>query len=349
MKIVLDAMGGDNAPEATVAGAVQAAREFSLAIILVGREDVISQELAKHDTVGLDLSVVHAQSVVEMDDKPSEVVRGKPDSCMHVGMELIHKGQADAFVTAGNTGGAMAIALFKLGRIKVDGLRRIHRPALATVFPTRQGVCLLLDVGANTDWRPVFLQQFAVMGDIYAKSVLGVANPRLGIVSIGEEEGKGNVEVKEAYDLIKATPDLNFVGNIEGKDIPAGLADVVVTDGFTGNVIIKLSEGVAKLIVETLRAEITRRKLATVGALLARPALRAVADKLDYAEYGGAVLLGLNHVCIIGHGRSNARAVRSAIRVARDAVNTNVVGQIRQGLANRPAMLESTEEPKPTE
>lgn len=335
-------MGGDNAPEATVAGAVLAAQEFrnTLSLILVGREDVIRQELAKHDVAGLDLTVVHAEDVVEMEDKPSEVVRGKPQSCMHVGMELVHQGQADAFVTAGNTGAAMAIALFKLGRIKLDSQRRIHRPALATVFPTRQGICLLLDIGANTDWRPVFLQQFAVMGDIYARNVLGMANPRVGIVSIGEEEGKGNVEVKAAYDLIKATPGLNFIGNVEGKDIPAGLADVVVTDGFTGNVIIKLAEGVAKLIIETLRAEITSRKVATVGALLARPALRAVGAKLDYAEYGGGVLLGLNHVCIIGHGRSNARAVRSAIRVAHEAVETDVVGKIRQGLAERPAMLD---------
>lgn len=338
MKIVLDAMGGDLAPGVTIAGAVDAAREFAVPIVLVGQEAVVRGELARHDTAGLNLTVVDAPDFVDMHDKPSEVLRSKPRSSMHVGMELVKQGEADAFVTCGNTGGALAIALVKLGRIKVDSQRRIHRPTLATVYPTRTGFCFFMDTGANTDWKPVFLQQFAVMGSIYAESVLGVPNPRVGIVSIGEEEGKGNIEVREAYDLIKATPGLNFIGNLEGKDIPAGKADVVVTDGFTGNVIIKLSEGVAALIVETLREEITSRTLSKVGALLAKPALRAVAHKLDYAEYGGAVLLGLNHVCIVGHGRSNARAVRSAIRVARDAVQANVIEKIHLGLASRPVV-----------
>lgn len=343
MRIALDAMGGDHAPEVTVAGAVAAAREFGIQIALVGQEEIVQRELASHDWQGLSLSVVHAPEAVDMHDKPSEVLRSKPQSCMHVGMEMVKNGQADAFVTCGNTGGALAIALVKLGRIRVDSLRRIHRPTLATVYPTRTGFCFFMDTGANTDWRPEYLQQFAVMGSVYAESVLGVSEPRVGLVSIGEEEGKGTIAVREAYELIKATPGLNFIGNIEGKDIPAGKADVVVTDGFTGNVIIKLSEGVATLIVETLREEITSRTLAKAGALLARPALRAVAHKLDYAEYGGAVLLGLNHVCIVGHGRSNARAVRSALRVARDAVQADVVEKIREGLANRPALALKTD------
>lgn len=340
MRIVLDAMGGDQAPQATIAGAVAAAQEFGVTVVLVGQEAVVRSELARHDTGGLDLPVVHADQVVEMEDKPGEVVRGKPRSSMHVGMGLVKAGEADAFVTCGNTGGALAVALLKLGRIKVDGQRRIYRPTLATIFPTRNGTCFFMDTGANTDWKPVYLQQFAVMGSIYAEHVLDVPNPRVGLVSIGEEEGKGNVQVNQAYDLIKATPGLNFIGNVEGKDIPAGLADVVVTDGFTGNVIIKLAEGVATLIVDTLREEITSRSMAKLGALLARPALQAVGRRLDYAEYGGAVLLGLNHICIIGHGRSNARAVRSAIRVARDAVNADIVGKIRAGLAERPVMVE---------
>jgi glycerol-3-phosphate acyltransferase PlsX len=259
---------------------------------------------------------------------------------MHVGMRLVKENMADAFVTCGNTGGALAVALFELGRIKLDGQRRIHRPTLATVFPTRQGICFFMDTGANTDWKPIYLQQFAVMGSIYAEHVLSIPDPKVGLVSIGEEEGKGNLAVREAYDLIQSTPGINFIGNVEGKDIPAGLADVVITDGFTGNVIIKLAEGVARLIVETLREEITSRKLAMVGALLARPALQAVSRKLDYAEYGGAVLLGLNHICIIGHGRSNARAVRSAIKVAREAVQADVVGKIRQGLVDMPAVTQ---------
>ena len=339
MKIVLDAMGGDYAPAVTVEGAVLAAREFDVPIILVGRETVIRQELAKHETSGLPLSVVQADEIIEMEDKPSEVVRGKPNSCMHIGMRLVKTGEADAFVTAGNTGATLAIALLELGRIKIDGQRRIHRPALATVLPTKTGMCFFLDIGANTDWKPAYLQQFAVMGSIYAENVLGVANPRVGIVSIGEEEGKGNIPVRQAYDLIKATPGLNFVGNVVGRDVPAGLADVVVTDGFTGNVMIKLSEGVASLILDTLRAEIMSRPQAKIGAALAKPAFRAAAKKLDYAEYGGAVLLGLNHVCIIGHGSSNARAVRSAVKVAREAVLADVTGKIRTGLLERPVVL----------
>ena len=336
MRVVLDAMGGDRAPQVTVEGAVNAAREFALTVVLVGDRTQIEQELARHDTNGLDLLIVPARQAVTMEDKPSEVVRGKPDSSMHVGMRLVKAKEADAFVTCGNTGGALAVALFELGRIRLDGQRRIHRPTLATIFPTRQGICFFMDTGANTDWKPIYLQQFAIMGSIYAESVLSIPNPRVGLVSIGEEEGKGNLAVREAYDLIQSTPGINFIGNVEGKDIPAGLADVVITDGFTGNVIIKLAEGVAKLIVDTLREEITSRKLATVGALLARPALQAVSQRLDYAEYGGAVLLGLNHVCIIGHGRSNARAVRSAIKVAREAVQADVVGKIRQGLVDMP-------------
>ena len=343
MKIVFDVMGGDHAPEVTVAGAIDAAKEFGIPIVLVGQEAVVRGELAKRDWTGLNLSIVDAPEVVDMHDKPAEVLRSKPQSSMHIGMEMVRQGEADAFVTCGNTGGALAIALFKLGRIKVDSQRRIHRPTLATLFPTRTGFCFLMDIGANTDWKPIYLQQFAVMGSIYAETVLHMPDPRVGLVSIGEEEGKGTIEVREAYELIKATPGLNFVGNVEGKDIPAGKADVVITDGFTGNVIIKLSEGVASLIAATLREEITSRKLAMAGALLVKPALTAVSNKLDYAEYGGAVLLGLNHVCIVGHGRSNQRAVRSAIRVARDAVQADVVGKIRQGLASQPANLNATE------
>ncbi len=344
MRIVLDAMGGDYGPEVTVAGAVEAAREFSLPLLLVGQQDRVRQELARHQTAGLAIDVVDAPQEITMEDKPGDVVRGKPQSSMHVGMRLVSQGEADAFVTMGNTGGALAVALFELGRIKADGQRRIHRPALATRFPTKSGSCLLMDIGANTDWKPVFLQQFAVMGNIYAQSVLGLPNPRVGIVSIGEEEGKGNAQVKEAYDLIKATPNLHFVGNLEGKDIPGGLADVVITDGFTGNVIIKLSEGVASLITQELRTELMRSLRTKLGALLAKPAFRAFGQRMDYAEYGGAVLLGLNHICIIGHGRSNARAVRNAIKVASEAVQADVPGKIRAGLAAQPAPPDSSDE-----
>jgi glycerol-3-phosphate acyltransferase PlsX len=344
MRIVLDAMGGDWAPEATVEGAVLAARAYEITVVLVGQEEVVRQELARHDTSGLNLPIVPASQVVEMTDKPADIVRGKPDSSMHVGMELVSQGQAEALVTMGNTGGALAVALLKLGRIRLNAHQRIYRPALGTTVPTVKGSCFFLDIGANTDWKPVYLQQFAVMGSIYAESVLGVPSPRVGLVSVGEEEGKGSIEVREAFELIKATPGLNFIGNVEGRDITAGLADVAVTDGFTGNVMIKLAEGVASMIMQTLRQEITSRPLAQVGALLAKPAFQAAGRRLDYQEVGGAILLGLNHICVIGHGRSTATAVRSGIRAARDAASADVASKIRQGLAERTAMLDSAPE-----
>ncbi len=326
MKIVLDAMGGDYAPAVTVQGAVQAARSLGITVVLVGKEEVIRPELAKYETVGLDLPVVHASEVIEMDEHPAAAVRAKKDSSMVVGMQLVREGKADAFVSAGNTGGVLAAALFHLGRI-----RGVQRPALSTIFPTRTGHCFLLDIGANADVKPLYLYQFAIMGAVYAERVLGFERPRVGLVSNGEEPGKGNHLVQEAYALLSQS-DLNFVGNVEGKDIPRGLADVVVTDGFTGNVIIKLSEGVAGLLVEIIEEEIRRRPLAMLGALLARGAFRAVRVRMDYRKYGGGALLGVNGVVIIGHGRSDAVAIERAIEVAHQAVQQKVVEVIQSGI-----------------
>ena len=251
MKIVVDAMGGDHAPAVVVEGAVQAARDLDLEIILVGRQEAVQPELAKYDTAGLAISLHHASQVIEMDEHPAAAVKAKKDSSMVVAMEFVKRGEADAFFTAGNSGGALAAALFRLGRI-----RGIKRPALSTIFPsqTPQGHCFLLDIGANADCKPEYLVQFAHMGSIYAERVLGVSNPRVAIVSNGEEEGKGNQLVQEAAPILRASK-LNFVGNAEGRDIPAGLADVVVTDGFTGNVIIKLAEGVSRLLLDVLKEE----------------------------------------------------------------------------------------------
>jgi len=246
---------------------------------------------------------------------------------MVVGMNLLKSGEADAFMSAGNSGGVLAAALFRLGRIP-----GIKRPALSTVFPTQKGFTFILDIGANTDCKPLYLQQFGIMGSIYAERVLGVPNPRVGIVSNGEEPGKGSMLVQEAFELLKGS-NLNFIGNVEGKDIPAGMADVVVTDGFTGNVIIKLAEGAAALMLGIIGEEIRRRKVAALGALLAKPAFRAVKHRLDYAEYGGAPLLGVDGVVIIAHGRSNAKAICNAIRVAERAVNGKIVEQIKSGVA----------------
>jgi glycerol-3-phosphate acyltransferase PlsX len=328
MKIVVDAMGGDHAPAVVVDGAVQAARDLGLEIILVGRQEAVEPELTGYDTAGLPISLRHASQVIEMDDHPAAAVKAKKDSSMVVAMELVKRGGADAFYTAGNSGGALAAALFRLGRI-----RGIKRPAISTIFPSRtpQGYCFILDIGANADCKPEYLVQFAHMGSIYAERVLGVANPRVAIVSNGEEEGKGNQLVKDTVPLLRASK-LNFVGNAEGRDIPSGQADVIVTDGFTGNVIIKLAEGVSRMLMDILKEEITSSNLSKMGALLAKPAFDQVRGRLDYREYGGAPLLGVDGPVIIGHGRSDARAIRNGIRMAAQTVENGVVDAIVQGM-----------------
>ncbi|RME75824.1 MAG: phosphate acyltransferase PlsX [Chloroflexi bacterium] len=328
MRIALDAMGGDRAPEATVHGAVWAARDFGITVQLVGKPDVIEAELAKHQTAGLDLPIIPASEVIEMDEHPSAAVKSKKDASMVVAVRLVKEGKSDAFVTAGNSGGALAAAMFGLGRIK-----GIKRPALSTVFPTdsEYGGCLMLDIGANTDVRPEFLLQFALMGHHYAEKVLNIPNPRVGLLSTGEEENKGNQLIQETTPLLKRSG-LNFIGNVEGKDIPAGLADVVVTDGFTGNVYIKGAQGVASIIQKILIREIKARPMAMLGALLARGALKALQARLDYREFGGGPLLGVDGIVVVAHGRSDGYAIRNAIRVARTAAQQGIVQAIKQGL-----------------
>jgi glycerol-3-phosphate acyltransferase PlsX len=330
MGVVLDSMGGDHAPEVTIHGAVWAARDFGFEVQLVGQPDVIQSELQKHNTADLPLPVIPASEFIEMDDhNPASSVKAKKDSSMVVGLQTLKRGESDAFVTMGNSGGALAAALLHLGRI-----RGVKRPAFSTVYPcaSEHGYCFFLDIGANADCRPEYLYQFALMGSTYTEQVLGIPNPRVAIVSNGEEEGKGNMLVKDTLPLLKSGP-FNFVGNVEGKDIPAGLADVVVTDGFTGNVILKLSEGLAKMLMDAIKSEIKARPLAVAGAALAQPAFKAVGKMLDYREFGGGALLGVDGVVIVGHGRSDAYAVRNAIRVARRAVESDLIGIIRQGLA----------------
>jgi glycerol-3-phosphate acyltransferase PlsX len=285
--------------------------------------------LGKHAAAGLPLSVYEASQVIEMHEHPAAAVKAKKDSSMIVGMELVKRREADAFFSAGNSGGCLAAALFRLGR-----LRGISRPALSTIFPsqTPQGFCFLLDIGANADCKPEYLLQFAIMGSVYAERVLGISRPRVAIVSNGEEEGKGNELVQATAPLLRASP-LNFVGNAEGKDIPWGVADVIVTDGFTGNVIIKLAEGVSRLVTDTLKQELMSRSVSKLGALLARPSLDAMKRRLDYREYGGAPLLGVDGVVIVGHGRSDARAIRNGIRMAAQTVENGVLEAIKQGLA----------------
>ncbi len=328
MKIALDAMGSDARPVPDVEGAVMAAREFGITVILVGDESKIKSELSKHDARGLNLPIVHTPTDIGMTEHV-DAVKSKKDASMNVAMRLVKEKEADAFVTAGNTGAAMAAAIagpFLLGRIK-----GIKRPALTATLPTATGQTLLLDIGANADVKPEYLYQFAIMGSAYAQKVMGIANPRVMLLSNGEEEGKGPQIVREAFALLKNS-NLNFLGNAEGRDIPKGSADVIVTDGFTGNVVIKLSESLARTLVGFIRAEIKKRPLAIAGAALAKPAFDALRSRLDPAEYGGGILLGVDGVVIIGHGSSNATAIKNAIRVAKETVEGDVVELIRAGL-----------------
>lgn len=329
MAIALDAMGSDRAPRPEIEGAIQAARHHGVNVLLVGPEPQLRGELDRHlSAAGLPIEIVHASEVITMEDKAAQAVRSKRDSSMRVGLRLVCEGRADGFVTAGNTGAAMATAKMVLGT-----LPGLDRPALAAVFPTALGTAaILLDVGANVDCSPENLEQFAVMGDIYFRSIFGTRRPRIGLLSIGEEESKGNDLTRQAFQLLKQLP-LNFVGNVEGRDLYNGQVDVIVADGFVGNVALKVSEGVAHLVrailKESLRATITRQ----VGYLLSRSAFTDFKKRLDYSEYGGAPLLGVKGVCIVSHGSSNANAIKNAVRVASEFAQNGVNQKIEQGLA----------------
>jgi glycerol-3-phosphate acyltransferase PlsX len=288
---------------------------------------MIRGELAKHDTAGLKLEVTHAPEVIEMDDEPARATRVKKNSSMHVGMNLVRDGQADAYVTAGNTGGVLAVAtLHTLKRI-----RGVKRPAMTAILPLPAGHVVALDIGANADCRPEYLLQFALMGDVYARAVLGCERPRVALLSNGEEQGKGNTLVKDTYKLL-ADSGLNFIGNFEPKEAIARHADVVISDGFTGNVFIKTIEATAKMLTDLIREEIKANPLTAVGGLLAKPAFGRVGRRVDPFEVGGGPLLGVNGVVIVAHGRSNARAIKNAIGQARKAVQGGVVDAIHNGL-----------------
>ena len=344
MRIVVDAMGGDYAPGVVVAGAVQAARDFGVQIILVGKEDVVRAELAKYHAAGQAIRIVHASEVVEMHEH-TMAVKEKKDNSMSVGMRLVKQGEADAFVTAGNTGGALAAALFTLGRI-----RGIDRPGLCSVFPASVSPAVLIDIGANTDPKPEHLVHNALMGSLYAEHVLGIKNPRIGIVSNGEEEDKGSILVRDAHKLLKAGP-FNFVGNLEGRDIPKGKADVIVTDGFTGNVVVKYTEGIVSFLAKFIGSQLTAGPLAKValvllipgavlmlpGLLLLLPNLRALRKRVDPRELGAALLAGIDGAVLVGHGSSDALAVRNSIRTAIRVVEGRIVERIKQGLTTVPA------------
>ncbi len=327
IRIVVDAMGSDNYPVPDVIGAVDAARLYGVEIILVGDESKIKPVLDSVKVDGLPVRVVHAPEMLTMEDKGMALAlkarRPNAKNSMAVGMDLVKNGEADAFVTAGNTGAAMVTAYFRLGT-----LPGVDLPALAPIFPTATGSCVVLDIGANPEVRPENLLQFAIMGSLYAEKVRGVKNPKVGLVSNGEEEGKGNHLVKEATPLLKASG-LNFYGNVEGKEVIGGVVDVAVTDGFTGNVMLKTAEAVAKLLTDKIKEAIkSGGPLAMLGGLLIKPAMGRVKKLMDPAEEGAAPLLGINGLVFIGHGRSDAYAIQNAVRVAAEAVRSNVLQAI---------------------
>ena len=327
--IAVDAMGSDRAPKPEVEGAILAVREHDLRVILVGQQERLGPELAQHTAEARkSIEIVHASEVVSMEEKASKSVRGKRDSSLRVGLRLVREGRAAGFVTAGNTGAAMATAKVVLG-----GLPGVDRPALAAAMPTETGrATLLLDVGANVDSKPHNLVQFAIMGEIYARAIFGVRHPRVGLLSIGEEEVKGNELTKETLPLLKQLH-FTFVGNVEGRDLFQGKVDVVVCDGFTGNVALKISEGVGQMVRAMLKESLESTIASQVGALLSRRAFAHFKKRLDHSEYGGAPLLGVKGACIITHGSSNNNAIKNAIRVAAEFARGGVNQRIEKEIA----------------
>jgi phosphate acyltransferase len=330
-RIVVDAMGSDAFPTPDVQGAVMAAREYGVEIILVGDEARIRPVLEAQKPGTLPIRILHAAEMLTMEDKGERLAlkaRHKDaQNSMAMGMDLVKRGEADAFVTAGNTGAGMVTALFRLGR-----LRGVDRPAVAPIFPTAAGSCVVLDIGANPDCRPENLLQFAIMGSAYAEKVRGIRAPKVGLVSNGEEEGKGNELVRAATPLLRNSG-LNYYGNVEGKEVIGGIVDVAVTDGFTGNVMLKTAEAVGKLILDQMKSSIKNGgPLVILGGMLVRPALGGIRKLLDPSEQGAAILLGVNGLVLIGHGRSDGAAIKSAIRLAKEAAEADVVGEIRTAI-----------------
>jgi glycerol-3-phosphate acyltransferase PlsX len=329
MTIVLDGMGTDNYPDPEVQAAVSAAELFDEEIILVGNRELLEPKLKALNTKQLPIQIEHAPEILEMGDHVVESTRKKPQNSMAVGLELIKTGRGRAFITAGNTGGAMFNALRTLGRIK-----GVQRPGLTTLFPVKNGHCVVLDIGANADCRPEFLLQFAIMGSLYAEKVLKINNPRVGLLSNGEEPGKGSQLVKDTYPLLENSG-LNFIGNVEGKELFGGQADVVVTDGFTGNVLLKSSEAVSKLITDILKQELMSSFRTKIGGLLAKPAFDEIKKMMNPSEVGAAPLLGVDGLVFVAHGRSDAQAMISAVRVAHQAIQANLLEALRQNIQER--------------
>ncbi len=329
MKVAVDAMGGDFGPRVTVEGALKASREYKIETLLVGFEDLIKKEYERLDHSEAKVTIINATEAIGMGEGMLSF-RRKKRSSIRVGSELVKKGEAEAFVSTGNTGAVVYISKKILG-----ALEGVEKPALSLLIPNLKGLTLLIDVGANVNCRPHHLEQFGVMGHIFMESVLGLKNPRIGLMSIGEEDSKGNELTKEAFKRLQASP-LNFIGNIEGKDLYSGKADIIVSDGFTGNVALKVSEGAVETFFYMARTELMKNFFSKIGLFLMKRHLKKIFKKIDYAEYGGAQLLGINGVCIIGHGRSSPNAVKNAVGLAKDFVQNKVQEKIQKGIANIP-------------
>lgn len=326
MKIIVDGMGGDNSPDAIVEGCVDAVKELGLNVIIVGAREIIENELSKYDYPKERIDIINSTEIITNEEEPALAIRRKKDSSMVVGLRALREGLGDGFVSAGSTGALLAGGLFIVKRI--DG---IERAALATVYPTTKGVSLLLDLGANVDCKPEYLKQFAIMGSVYSEKILKVKNPRVGLANIGTEKGKGNQLVRQAYELIEDS-NLNFIGNVEARDIPVGAADVVVCDGFVGNVILKLTEGMAKALFTSLKEEFTKSFQSKIGALLLKKQLKSFVGMLDYREYGGAPLLGLKQPVVKAHGSSDAFAIKNAIRQVKEFIEMDVINIIEKDI-----------------
>lgn len=309
--IAVDAMGGDFGPSIVVPGAIEASRKHDLHVVLVGDTPKVQMELDKLELKEAHYDIVHASDVVYMNEKPSDILRRKKNSSIQVACHMVRQGEADSVVSAGHSGATVACGMFIMGR-----LPGVERPALSALLPTEKNPVIVLDAGANVDCRPYHLFQFGLMGDAFARDLLGYASPRISLLSIGEEEGKGNIQVKEAYELLKLAQNLNFIGNAEGRDIFTGNIDVVICDGFVGNVVVKMSEGLAASLVRMLKGVFTSGLMPSLGALLAKNAFKKFAKTIDYAEYGGAPLLGLKGLAIVCHGRSNPMAMTNAIKMS---------------------------------
>jgi glycerol-3-phosphate acyltransferase PlsX len=324
--LAVDAMGGDFGPEVNVPGSLAAARETGVRLILVGDEPSIRKELEKHACADVRFEIVHTTQVAGMAEKPSDILRRKKDSSMQVAFRLVREGRAHGVITAGNSGAALACGMFILGRIN-----GVDRPALASILPTLKKPIVLIDVGANADCKPYNLVQFGLMAEVLARCVLGIQSPKVGILSIGEEEGKGNGLTKDAFTLLKGSS-LNFIGNVEGRDVFTGETDVIVCDGFVGNVALKLSEGLGSALASMLKTELKKSIWSRLGTLIALPAFKRFAKKIDYAEYGGAPILGLNGIAIVCHGKSNARAITTALQQAALFVEKKANDHLVEGL-----------------